>query len=109
MAFCNKEFEFVQPTGDEVTPLGTFETVKDLKLYTRVNDKPKGLSAYNVHIPSLSKPTDMATGEELYKASQGGIMEVYENGVRIKGISFKKASANNYENQVVVTKDIFLP
>ena len=109
LAFCNKEFDYVKPTGTEVTPLDKYDNLTDYKRYTRLNDKPKGLSAYNVHIPSLSKPTDMGTNESLYKASQGGLMEVYENGVRIKGISFKKENASNYENEVVVTKDIFFP
>ena len=109
LVFCNKEFDYVKPTGDEITPLDDFNNLTDYKRYTRLNDTPKGTSAYNVHIPSLSKPTDMGTKKELYKASQGGIMEVYENGVRIQGISFKKEDASSYENKVVVTKDIFLP
>ena len=110
LAFCNKEFDFVQPTGNETTPLtDNIQSVPDLKLYTRVNDEPKGESAYNVHIPSLAKPTDMGTDQGLYRASQGGLMEVYENGVRIYGLSFKKEDANNYENKVVVTKEIFFP
>lgn len=109
LVFCNKEFDYVKPTGDEITPLDDFNNLTDYKRYTRLNDTPKGTSAYNVHIPSLSKPTDMGTKKELYKASQGGIMEVYENGVRIQGISFKKEDASSYENKVVVTIDIFLP
>ena len=109
LVFCNREFDFVQPTGNETTPLGEFDSLPDLKLYTRVNDTPKGTSAYNVHIPSLSKPTDMGTDLGLYKASEGGLMEIYENGVRIYGISFKREDDNGYENKVVVTKEIFFP
>ena len=110
LVFCNKDFDFVQPTGNETTPLtNDIKSEADLKLYTRVNDNPKGESAWNVHIPSLAKPTDMGTDAALYRASQGGLMEVYENGVRIYGVSFKKEDANNYENKVVVTKEIFFP
>ena len=108
--FCNKEFEYYHPTGNDALPASdNFGSLIDNKLYARMNNKPKGLSAWNVHIPSLSKPLDLETDTDLFKASQGGIMEVYENGVRIKGLSFKKEGASSYENQVVVTKDIFFP
>ncbi|MBQ9396215.1 MAG: hypothetical protein IJU23_11990, partial [Proteobacteria bacterium] len=108
--FCNKDFEFVMPTGDETTPLvDDFNSLVDYKRYTRKSDTPKGESGYTIHIPSLSKPTSMATDEALYKASEGGIMEVHEKGVKIIGISFKKNDASDYENKVVVTKEIYQP
>ena len=108
--FCNQDFEFVLPTGDEVTPLvDDTSTLVDYKRYTRVSDTPKGECGYTIHIPSLSKPTSMSDNAHLYKASQGGIMEVYENGVKILGISFKKNDSDHYENKVVVTKEIYLP
>ena len=108
--FCNKEFEYYRPTGNDAMPTtDSFWDLIDNKLYARMNNKPRGLSAWNVHIPSLSKPLDMETDTDYFKGSQGGIMEVYENGVRIKGLSFKKEGDNSYENKVVVTKDIFYP
>ena len=109
LCFCNKDFDFVLPTGDEVTPLvDSTSDLTDYKRYTRVSDTPKGECGYTIHIPSLSKPVSLGDGTSLYKASQGGIMEVYENGFKILGISFKKADATAYENKVVVTKEIFL-
>ena len=108
--FCNKDFDFVLPTGDEVTPLtDDISSVPDYMRYTRVSDTPKGECGYTIHIPSLSKPVDMGSDSSLYQASQGGIMEVHENGVKIIGISFKKNDSEDYENKEVTSREIILP
>ena len=61
--------------------------------------------APTIHLPSLSKPVNRA-GQSLFGASQGAIMEVYDNGVSIQCLAFKNQGDTGYRNQVIGTIDI---
>lgn len=48
-------------------------------------------SGYNVHIPSLARPINDTPNYSVdYTASQGGIVDVYENYVVVRGIDFER-------------------
>ena len=98
-----------QPTGNEVTPLvddlnSLNGTQYDYRLYTTVGHSYADC-APTIHLPSLSKPVNRA-GQSLYGASQGAIMEVYDNGVSIQCIAFKNQGDTRYRNQVIGTIDL---
>lgn len=104
-----RQYNVTQPIGNEVTPLvddlnSLNGTEYDYGLYL-----PTGHSTDNcapsIHIPSLSKPTS-SSGETLYESSEGAIMEVYENGITIKCITFKYNNSRYYDNQVVKVIDV---
>ena len=40
----------------------------------------------------------------MYQSSQGGILEIYENGITIKEIDFKDNNSATYVNKVI--KDV---
>ena len=107
---CRHDYVVRKPTGYEITPLtdnleSLTDTQYDYRLYTRDSDTPCGKSAVTVGLPSLSKPISV-NGQTLYGASQGAIMEVYENAVVLKCIDFKRQSDTGYRNEVI--KEIVL-
>ena len=107
---CRHDYVVRKPTGSEVTPLtdnleSLTDTQYDYRLYTRESDTPCGKSAVTVGLPSLSKPISVE-GQTLYGASQGAIMEVYENAVVLKCIDFKRQGDTGYRNEVI--KEIVL-
>lgn len=70
-------------------------------------------SAYNVHIPSLSRP--LISGDPYLIAdpgSEAAIMDIYPNGVNIKGIQFADENTLTYssfeinEKKYVIASDI---
>lgn len=52
------------------------------------------LGSHSVHIPSLAIPIDSTTGERIRinEGSQGYMIDVFENGIVLKGRDFKKDS-----------------
>lgn len=103
----NRDYMVKQPTGNEVTPLvddlNTLNgTEYDYRLYTTVGHST-GDCAPHVHLPSLSKPVS-SDGQSLYGGSDGGIMEVYENGIVIRCYRFKEQGDRDYRNEII--KDI---
>jgi molybdate-binding protein len=42
----------------------------------------------------------------MYQASQGGILEIYENGTTIKEINFKDNNSATYVNKVIRDVDL---
>jgi predicted phosphodiesterase len=110
LAFCDKEFDIVKPDGKETVPLvddiWQYANGKyDYRRYTRKSENPTGDCGMNVHLPSLSKPIDITTGHgtTIYGASEGAIMEVWNDKVVISGITFK-SSGSKYESTVVCSK-----
>jgi len=106
-SFCNKDYVVRKPTGGEVTPLvDNLDSLKgtqyDYRLYQRESDTPCGGSAWTIGLPSLSKPVDM-DGRVLYGASEGGVMNVYENGIEIECVRFKEEGSAAYANETVKT------
>lgn len=100
--FCTHDYGIVQPSGDETVPLcDDTRSLVDCGWYTRARETPIGNSAMNIHLPSLSKPTTNVDGTTLYGASEGGLMEVYENAVVVKCIRFKADGDDCYVNQIV--------
>ena len=105
--FCNKEFDYKKPTAsDSGTNYNGKSTVP--AFYTRTSDESIATTAWNVHLPSLSRPKTLSTGVETRKGSwsQGAVMEVYDSYVKIIGLSFKDdGSGSSYRStpRVVTT------
>ena len=61
----------------------------------------KSTNSYHIHIPSLSRPlpSGIVNYYSSVKASEGGIIEIYEDYIVIKGIVFKDEKDNNYINK----------
>ena len=68
----------------------------------RYEDRPIGTSAWNIHLPSLSKPRSKSN--TIYEGSEGGIMEVYQAGIRIREILFKDENTQSYVNYILHDK-----
>lgn len=104
-----RRYNVTQPTGKEVTPVvddlnSLNGTQYDYQIYRAVGHSVCDC-APTIHIPSLSKPTDRY-GTSRYGASEGGLMEVYENGIVIKCIRFKEEGSTQYTNNVVKTIEL---
>ena len=104
-----RQYNVTQPTGNEVTPVvddlnSLNGTQYDYQIYRTVGSSVCD-TAPTIHLPSLSKPTDRY-GSSRYGASEGGLMEVYENGVVIKCIRFKAEGSAQYTNEVVKTIEL---
>ena len=104
--FCNKDFKFVKPNGNEGYSGDTADTINSdwsNNLYTRLNDNPtRDYSAWTIHLPSLSKPVDIFTDATQGKGSEGAIIEVYNTKVKIMPIIFRDstgANKNEYFNE----------
>lgn len=98
-----------QPTGNEVTPLvddisSLDGTQYDYQIY-RPAEHSYAKIAPSVHLPSLAKPADRV-GKTLYTASEGVLMEVYEEKVVLKFVRFKTEGMKSYTNEVVKTVEI---
>jgi hypothetical protein len=102
-------YNVTQPSGNEVTPVvddlnSLNGTQYDYQIYRTVGHSVCD-SAPTIHLPSLSKPTDRY-GSSRYGASEGGLMEVYENGIVIKCMRFKEEGSTQYTNEVVKTIEL---
>jgi len=90
MNFCDGDFDYKKPTAnDSATNYNGSSGVP--AFYTRTSDDRVAKTAWNVHLPSLSRPKTLSTGQEMRKGnwSQGAVMEVYDDYVKIIGLSFK--------------------
>ena len=100
-----------QPTGKEVTPLvddlNSLDGTKyDYQIY-RPAEHSYAAIAPSVHLPSLAKPADRV-GKTLYGASEGVLMEVYDEKVVLKFIRFKTEGMKTYTNEIVKTVELSL-
>ena len=97
---------FDNHTYDIVSP-----SEKNEFVYTKASEKPVADSAMCVAMPSLSKPRDIVNGQSVrrYNDAEMAMMEVYENGVRIKGYKIKKDNVKVYDpDKPLVDKTIIL-
>lgn len=97
----NHEYEIVSPS------------VGNKYVYTKASNTPKATSAWCVALPSLSKPrylsADGKSTSRMYDDAEIGIMEVYENGIKILGYKIKEKNKNVYDkNKPIVQKTIIL-
>ena len=108
--FCNKDFDYKKPTAnDSGTNYNGQGSVP--AFYTRTSDDPVATTAWNVHLPSLSRPKTLSTGVETRKGSwsQGAVMEVYDNYVKIIGLSFKDdGSGSSYRSTPRVVTSLII-
>lgn len=109
-SICNHNYTIKTPAGNETTPLvddlnSLNNTPYDYRLYTRQSNQPLYECGFCVGLPSLSKPADN-NGSSMYQASQGGILEIYENGTTIKEINFKDNNSATYVNKVIKDVDL---
>ena len=74
--FCGYDFDIVKPT----------ETWNN-RFYTRQSDTPKGKAAWNVHLPSLSRPESITNGRQ-NDACECAVLDVYSSYIVVRGISF---------------------
>ena len=107
--FVHRQYKVIQPIGNEVTPL-----VDDLNSlsggpydydYYHTVGHSIGESAPTVHLPSLSKPCT-ASGQALYGASEGVVMDMFKDCVKLRYIRFKAEGSTVYTNELVNTLTI---
>lgn len=102
----SRNYNVNQPLGNEVTPLVddlnslTF-TQYDYCLYYTVGHSTDDCAA-SIHLPSLAKPV-AKDGRTLYGASEGAVMDVYEDKVVIRCIRFKEDGSDKYTNETIKT------
>ena len=81
-------------------------------VYTKSSKTPKNTSAWSVSLPSLSKPRYLSVNgksSRMYDDAEMGIMEVYDNGIKIKGYKIKEKNKNVYDkNKPTIEKVIIL-
>ena len=97
--FDNHDYDIISPSTDSK------------HVYTKANNNPKSESAWCVALPSLSKPRKVEGNQStrLYEDAEMAIMEVYENGVKIKGYKVKKNNKFVYDSATpIVEKTIIL-
>lgn len=97
--FDNHDYDIISPSTDSK------------HVYTKANNNPKSESAWCVALPSLSKPRKVEGSQStrLYEDAEMAIMEVYENGVKIKGYKVKKDNKFVYNPETpIVEKTIIL-
>ncbi len=104
-----RAYRMTLPTGREVTPLvenvqSLDGTAYDYQIY-RTEGSSWADAAPTVHIPSLAKP-DKRYGQTLYGASDGVLMEVYQEKVVLKFIRFKSEGDTQYINEVIKTVEL---
>ena len=107
-----RAYKVTLPTGNEVTPLvddlNTLNgTQYDYQIY-RTDGHSYADTAPTVHLPSLAKPcTQDYTA--LYGASEGALIECYDDCVTIKYIQFKDEGSAEYVNRVRKTVTLNVP
>lgn len=94
--FDNHDYTIVSPSE------------KSQYVYTKASLTPLNESAWNVVLPSMSKPRNLVNGQEerRYEDAEMAIMEIYERGVKIKG--YKVREDNKDVNKLLVEKEIQL-
>lgn len=95
--FVNKDYEIVSPSKQNEF------------VYSKANNNYKTTSAWNVALPSMSKPRYISKdgkSSRLYDDAELGIMEIYEKGVKIKG--YKVREKNKDISKLLVEKTIVL-
>lgn len=79
--------------------------------YTKASLTPIGTSAWNLALPSLSKPKDIVNNEpvSLYDDAEMTILDIHENGVVVKGYKVIKDGKNVYDkDKPILEKTIYL-
>ena len=81
-------------------------------VYTKASDMPKSTCGWCVALPSLSKPRYLSSGGQssrMYDDAEMGIMEVYDNGIKIKGYKIKEKNKTVFnKNNPTIEKTIIL-
>lgn len=96
----NHDYEIVSPSK------------QNAYVYTKANNNPKKTSAYNVSLPSMSKPRYLSKdgkSSRMYDDAELGIMEIYDNGVKIKGYKVREKNKTVFnKNNPTIEKTIIL-
>lgn len=96
----NHDYDIVSPASN--TPY----------VYTKLNNIPKCESGWTVALPSLSKPryiTSEQKSSRAYDDAEMTVMEVYENGIRLKGYKVRNRNKDVYDkNNPLLDKVIIL-
>ena len=96
----NHEYEIVSPSRQNAF------------VYTKANNNPKKISAYSVSLPSMSKPRYLSKdgkSSRMYDDAELGIMEIYDNGVKIKGYKVREKNKTVFnKNNPTIEKTIIL-
>lgn len=100
---CSNDYPIYKPDGAEHFSSDTPDSITQWnpKMYSRRNLPATCESAVTIHVPSLSRPVDRKTDTALYGASEGGLLEVYENGYVLRMVEFKGIGSKGYTNTVV--------
>lgn len=94
--FDNHDYPIVSPSE------------KNGYVYMKNSTTPSKESAWCVALPSMSKPKNIVNGQavSLYQDAEMAVMEIYENGIKIKG--YKVRENNTDVMKQLVEKDIVL-
>ena len=94
----NHDYEIVSPSKQNA--------------YTKASNTPKATSAWCIALPSMSKPRYLSKdgkSSRMYDDAELGIMEIYENGIKIKGYKVREKNKNVFnKNNPLVEKTIIL-
>ena len=95
----NHDYEIVSPSKQNA--------------YTKASNTPKATSAWCIALPSMSKPRYLSKdgkSSRMYDDAELGIMEIYENGIKIKGYKVREKNKNvfNMNNPLVEKTSILI-
>lgn len=115
IASTNVNYNYIEPNSSDNTKINENYTTAnyfkcDRAVYTRGSGS-NGTSAWNIHLPSMSRPVTQGTGSE-GSLCEGAIMTVYSNKVEIKklgysynGSSYSSYSINNNVLNINISQD----
>ena len=95
----NHDYDIVSPTK------------QNAYVYTKANNTPIGDSAWTVALPSLSKPKYIGTNQKssrLYDDGEMTIMEIYDNGIKLKGYKVREKNKNVYDKNNPLKEQIMI-
>lgn len=95
-AFDNHDYPILSPT------------TQNSYVYTKSSNSPIAESGWTISMPSMSKPRRIVNGQSVrrYQDAEMGVLDIYENGVKVKG--YRVREDNNNVMELLVEKDIQL-
>lgn len=97
--FDNHDYEIVDPAK------------QNEYVYTKANKTPIGEGAWTIALPSLSKPAYIGTNQKrsrLYDDAEMAILEIYENGAKLKGYKIKEKNKNVYNKNKPLREQVMI-
>lgn len=98
--WTNKNYKYIEPTATDNSSILTnytsnfYQVTTGNKPYNRLSDQliDNNATGWNIHLPSMSRPAQ----QDGPSTCEAAIMEVYENGVKIKKLSYTTSDGISY-------------